>query len=124
MPQVHRRGLGQPHMPVYPRPFVEPAIAKARVHAHHQKILAAVVQKIRHIETEWGIPVVVAPNEVSVQENQRASKRAVKLHRDAPSLILLRNIERAPVPAHAGLRISSPQRLLAVAVLLLVANEG
>ena len=123
MPQMQRIRLRQPHMPVNPRAFVEPAIAKAGVHAHHQIILPAIIQKVRHVEVKRRVPVVVAPNEISVQKHQRAAKRAVKLHRDAPSLIFLRNIERPPVPAHARLRIPPPQRFVAVAVLLLVAHK-
>ena len=36
MPQMQRVGFRQPHMPVNSRALVEPAIAKAGVHAHHQ----------------------------------------------------------------------------------------
>src|SRR5690349_1878971 len=106
MSQMQLIRLGQPYMAVNARAFIEPAVAKAGVHAHHQKILPAVVQKIRHVEAEGCVTVVVAPDEISVQENQSAAKRAVKLDRDAPPLILFRGIEGAPVPTHARLWIA------------------
>ena len=110
-------------MPVYARAFIEPAVAKAGVHAHHQIVLAAVIQKVAHVEAKGRVPVIVAPNEISVQKHQRAAKSAVKLHRDAPSAVFFRNVEGAPVPAHAGLRIPSPQRLVAVRFLFVIAHK-
>src|SRR5580692_4562120 len=123
MPQMQRVGLGQPHMPVNSRTLVEPSVAKACVHADHQIILPAIIEKVACIETKRRIAVVVAPDEISVQEHERAAKRPVKFNRDAPSSILFQNVEGAPVPAHAGLGISSSQRLVAVAVLLFVVHK-
>src|SRR5208282_1842162 len=58
--EVQRIGLGEPHVPVNSRAFVEPAVAKTRVHAHYQIVLAPVVQIVGEIETERRVAVVVA----------------------------------------------------------------
>ncbi len=43
---------------------------------------------------------------------------------DAPARVAGRNLELAPVPAHAGLRIAAAERLVAMGFLLLVAHKG
>ena len=106
--QVQRVRLREPHMAIDAGAFVEPAVAKARVHAHNQIIFSAVIEKVAHVEAKRRTPVVVATDEVSVQKNQRAAECAVKLDGDAPTVVFLRNVEGAPVPADAGFRISSP----------------
>ena len=58
--------LGQPHMPVDSRALVKPAVAKAGVHTHYEIILAAIIEKIRHVEAEGRITVVIASHERSV----------------------------------------------------------
>ena len=79
LPQMQRIRLGQPDMPVNSGAFVEPAIAEARVHAHHQIILPAIVQEVSQVEDERRVAVVVAADEVSVQKDQRAAEGAIEL---------------------------------------------
>ena len=56
-------------------------------------ILPAVIEEIANVEVKGRVAVVVAPDEISVEKNQCAAERAVKLNRDAPSFIFFRNIE-------------------------------
>src|ERR1035438_9536019 len=123
MSQMQRIRLGQPHVPVNAGAFIEPTIAKARIHAHDQKILSAIVQKVGHVEAKWRVAVIVAPDEISVEKHQRAAKRAIKLNCDALSVVFFRNIEGAPVPADARLRISSSQGLVAVGLLFVIVHK-
>src|SRR5579872_4731024 len=78
MSQMERIGLRQPHVPINPCTFIEPAIAKAGVHAHDQLILTAIVKEIRDVEAEGRIAVVVAAHERSVQKYERAAERAIE----------------------------------------------
>ncbi len=111
-------------MPINSCTFVEPAIAKAGVHAHDQEVLAAVVQKVGDVEAEGRITVVIASHEVSVHKHQRAAKGAIELDHGTAVCIFLRNVERAPVPAHAGLRIPPAQRFVAVRLQLVIVHKG
>ncbi len=120
---MQRIRFRQPHMPINSRALVEPAIAKAGVHAHHQKILPAVVEEVADVEAEGRVAVVVAPNEVSVEKHKRAAERAIELDGDAASAVLLGNVERAAVPADARLRISPPQRFVSVRLLFFVVHK-
>ena len=45
--QVQRVGLGEPHMAIDARALVEPAIAKAGIHAGHDVVLRAVAAESR-----------------------------------------------------------------------------
>src|ERR1700689_4239571 len=107
-------------MPINSRAFVEPAIAEAGVHAHHQKILSAIVEKVGYVEVKGSVSIVIATNEVAVQKYERAAEGAIELHDDAASLIFLRNIEGAPVPSHAGLGVAASQWLVAVTLQFVV----
>ena len=120
---MQRIRFRQPHVPVNPRAFVEPAVAKAGVHPDHQKILSAVVGEVGDVEREGRVAVIVASDEISVEEHQRAAEGAVELQCDTPPLIFFRDVEGSPVPAHAGFRIAPAQRLVAVRILFLVVHE-
>src|SRR5208337_3453692 len=97
--QVQRIGFGQPHMPVNSRTLVEPAVAKARVHARHDAVLGPDIKKIRDVEAEGRVAVVVAADEASVYENKHIAKGAVELKIDAAARIAGRNLELLAVPA-------------------------
>ena len=122
--QVQRIGLGQPHVAIDARALVEPAVAEAGVHARHDVVLRAVAQKVRQVEAERRVAVVVAADEAAVHKDQHVAEGAVELDRDAPAQVAGRNLELAPVPAHAGLRIAAAEGLVAVRFLLLVAHKG
>src|SRR5579859_2941591 len=111
-------------MPVYSCALIEPAVAKTRVHAHNQIVLSAKIGEVGYVEAEWSIAVVITPDKVSVQEYQRAAEGAIKQDAHAPAGIFFRKVERAAVPSNAGFRIAPPERFVAVALLLVVANEG
>ena len=116
--------LGQPYMPVDPRALIEPAVAKARIHARHNAILRAVAQKIRHVEAERRIAVVIAANKATIHKDQNAAEGAVKLNIDPASQIVGRNRELPPVPAHARFWIATAQRLVAVRLLRFIVDKG
>src|SRR5436305_5069742 len=122
--KMQRVGLSQPNVAINPRALVEPSVAKAGVHADDQKILSAEVCEISEVETEWSVAVVVASDEVSIQKYERAAKGSVELHANTPPGVFFAKIERTPVPADARLRISAPERLIAMILLLFVAHEG
>ena len=124
MSEVQRVRLGQPYVPVDPGAFVEPAISEAGIHADDQKILAAVIQKIGDVKAKGRIAIVVAAHERAVQEDERAAEGAVELDPHAPAFVFFRNVEGAPVPAHAGFGIAAAQRLVAVTLQLRVAHKG
>ena len=111
-------------MAIDARALVEPTVAKARIHAHHQVILFAILHKVADIEAEGRVAVVVSPDEASIQKNQRAAEGPVEVDGDAAAPVCLRQIEDAPVPADACLRVAPAERLVAVRILFLVANEG
>src|SRR5271166_5688158 len=104
---MQRIRFRQPHMAIDPRAFVEPAVAEAGVHADDQKILAAVVQKVGDIEAEGGIAVVVAANEISVEEDERAGEGAIDLVCNAAAGISFGDIDREEIPPDAGYRIAA-----------------
>src|SRR3954469_7357801 len=110
-------------MAVDPRSLIKPTVTKTRVHADNQKILAAKVSEISHVERERSIAIVIAPDEIPVQKHQRAAKGSVEFDIDAPAGIFLGQIEGAPIPANASLRIAPPQWFVAMTLLLFIANE-
>src|SRR6202012_4208913 len=97
--------LDEPHVPVETRAFIKPSVAEARVHAHHQVILFAIVRKVGDVEGEGRVTVIISADKTTIHEYQRAPERAIELQADPPPGIARREIEAAPVPAHAGLRI-------------------
>src|SRR5271165_1659712 len=104
---MQRIRFRQPPMAIDPSAFVEPAVAEAGLHVDDKKILAALVQKVCDIEAEGGIAVVVAANEISVEEDERAAEGAIELDCDAAGGIFFGDIESAAIPADAGFRIAA-----------------
>ncbi len=103
--------------------FVEPAIAETGVHADDDEVLASVVEEVRDIEAEGRVAVVVAANEISVDEKQGVAESTVELKRYPAAAVAGRNIEAAAIPSDAGFGITPPQRLVSVALQALVANK-
>src|SRR3954467_11026643 len=122
-PERNRMGLGEPNMPVDARAFVEPAIPEARVHADDEIILLSVPQKIAQIEEKGRVAVVIAANEISIQEHDGVTECAIKPNADALARVLLGDVEGSPVPSHAGFGIAPAKRLVSVRVLLFVADK-
>ena len=121
--QVQGIGLGQPRMSVDARALVKPAVAEAGVHARHNAVFGSIVQKIRHVEPERHVPVVVAPDKAAVHKNHHIAEGAVELDRHAPPQVAGRNLELAPVPSHAGLRVAAAKRLVSVRHQLVVVHK-
>ena len=110
-------------MPVNSRALVKPAVAKARVHARHDAVLRPDSEKIRDVEAEGRVAVVVAADEAAVHEEQHIAKGPVELKIDTPARIARRNLELLAVPAHAGLRIAPSQRLVSMRLQRLIADK-
>src|SRR5436305_4920214 len=121
--KMQRIGLGQPDVPIYPCSLVKPAIAEAGVHADEQEILAAKIHEVGKVEAERSVSVIVASNEISIQKHESAAKGSIEFHADTAPGIFFGNIEGPPVPADARLRITTPEWLVAMTLLLFIANE-
>ena len=117
-------------MPIDSRAFVEPSIAKTRVHAQQNTVLLAIGEKITEVEAKGRIAVVVSPNETAVDPDESVAEHSVELYPDAPPCVAGGDLELAAVPAHTILRIAPPQWLvtmrpqLAVALATVVVRGG
>src|SRR5208337_2278112 len=111
---VERIGLGQPHVTVNSRAFVEPSFALRRVYAHHQDILSAVVEEVRNIVEERSVPAHIPPDELAVKDHHAVAEDAVELDRQPLAKIARGDVEHSPVPADARRRVIPIQRLEAV----------
>jgi hypothetical protein len=60
---------------------------------------------------EWIVPAAVNSDVKAVEDNHGFTVGTVELNTDAFAGIGGRNLEHAAIPAHAGLRIVSPQRI-------------
>src|ERR1700679_1896347 len=98
-------------MPIDSSAFVKPAVAESRVHTNRDAVLFAVKKKISQIEAERGVAIIVAPDEVSVAENQRAAKRAIEIQEEPAAQFALGHIKHPAIPTHAGLGITPAQPL-------------
>src|SRR6185437_6600170 len=121
--EMQRVRFGQPDMSVNTCAFIKPSIAEAGVHAYHQIIFGAITRKVTDVEAEGRVAVVVAANEVAVQKNQGVAKCSIEFEPKPPPVIALRNIKSATVPTHAGLGILSPERLVPMALQIVIMNE-
>src|SRR5262249_7485827 len=121
--QVHRRCFAEPQMAIDSGAFIEPAVAEAGVHANHEIVFFSVAKEVAQVETERRVAVVVAADEISVEKDESAAESPVEFEDDAAALVFFGDVESAAVPADAGFRISSAERLVTVAVLLFVAHE-
>jgi hypothetical protein len=119
---MHRISLGQPDVPVDSSSLVEPSVAEAGIHSEENIVLLAIHEKIGEVEAEGGVSIIVSPNETAIHPNQSIPEHAVKLDPDPSAHISCRNLELAPVPAHAVLRIATAYRLVAVRPQLTVAR--
>ena len=111
---VQRRRLDQPDVAIDPCAFVEPAFTGRRVDAHRDHVAGAVVEEIGEIDTERRVAALVASDDVAVAEDHAVAEHAVELDGNAATEIARRNLERAPIPADAGLGKLASQRLEAV----------
>ena len=117
--QMQRIGLGEPDMAIDAGALVEPAVAKAGVNAAHDVVLRAVGEKVRQVEAEGRVAVVVAADEAAIHKDKHVAEGAIEFDRNAAALVAGRNLELAAIPAHAGLGIAAAKGLVAVGVLLL-----
>ena len=121
---VKRRGLLEPDVAIDPGAFVEPAFVLGCVHAHDERILAAVGQQIRHVEPERHVAAQVAAHEVAVEDHDAIAEDAVELDRDAAARVGPGDEERPAVPADARVGERAAERLRAVAVETAILVEG
>ena len=111
MRDVQRMGRRQPDVAINPRALVKPPFGERCVQAHGQYVLLTVVREIRQVKPERGVAAEVFAQVVAVEDHHGAAKGAVKLNRDARARVRRRNVEHAPVPPDARLRISPAQWL-------------
>ena len=111
-------------MAIDPRALVEPAFVLGRVHAHDERVLAAVGQQIRHVEPERHVAAQVAAHEVAVEDHDAVAEDAVELDRDAAADVGRGDVERPAVPADARVGERAAERLRAVAVETAILVEG
>ncbi len=103
--QMQGIGLGEPHVAINTRAFVEPAVAQGRIHANRKAVLFPIEKKIGQLEAERDIAVVIAADKVAIAKDQRAAKSAIEIEEHATALVALGHVEDPAVPAHARLRI-------------------
>ncbi len=110
-------------MAIDARAFVEPAVAKAGIDARHNVVLRAIGEKVRQVEAEGRVAIVVAADEAAIDEDRtsrNAPSNSTEMRRPAS---LGGNLELAAIPAHAALGIAPAERLVAVRVQLFIAHE-
>jgi len=122
--EVERLGFGEPDVTVDSGALVEPAVAEAGVHADDEIVLLAGVDEVGDVEAEGGVAVVVAADEVAVEEDERVAEGAVELEGEALAGVGCGQVEAAAIPADRGLGIAAAERLVAVAVEGFVVDEG
>lgn len=111
---VQRVGLLQPQMPVDAGAFIEPAFAERGIHAHDDEVGLAVVEHFAQVDLEAAIAAGVAPDDVAVAKHHAIAEHAVEHQADALAQIAGRDLQHAPIPAHAVFRKARAQRLVAV----------
>src|SRR5271165_2864244 len=121
---MDRVELREPDVAVNAGPLVEPAVAEAGVDAEGDAVFAAVVEKVGEVETEGSVAVVVAADEAAVDEDDDAAEGAIELHPGAAAGVGSGDVELAAVPADTGLGIAAAERLVAMGLQLIVADEG
>ena len=92
---MQRIRLGQPHVAIDAGALVEPAVAEARIDARNDVVLLAVRQKVREVEAEGRVAVVVAADEAAVDEYQHVAESAVELNPDAAARIAVAGISNS-----------------------------
>ncbi len=86
--------------------LIEPSVAKAGVDARHDVVLLAVGEKIREVETERCVSVVIAANKASIDEDDDVAEGAIELDPDTTALVAFRYVECAAIPTHAAFGIT------------------
>jgi hypothetical protein len=103
--------------------LVEPAVAEGGVDARGDVVFGAVVEKVGEVEAEGRIAVVVAADEASIDEDENIAEGSIKLNPDAAARVRSGDVEPAPVPAYAGIRVAPAERLVAMAFLCIVVDK-
>ncbi len=111
---MQRVGGAQPDVAVDAGAFVEPALAEGGVHAHGDDVPGAVVKHVAEVDLEAAVAAAVAADDVAVAEHDAVAEHAVEFQADPLAQVLRRNLQHAPVPADAGLRIGAAQRCVAM----------
>ena len=108
---VNRVCLREPDMPVDPRPFIKPAVARRGIHAHQQNVLSARSGKVAHVKTERIVPTAVTSNVKAVEDHHCLPVRTVELDGDSLAGVRGRKLEDAAIPTHTRRRIGPSQRV-------------
>src|ERR1035441_321112 len=111
---MHCVGLGEPSVPVDSGTLVPPTVPLTSIDAEGDVVGGAVSKEVRYIEVEGNVAAVAAANITTVEKYDRVPEGAVELYPNAAAHVGRRNIEFAPIPAHAGFRIAAAERLISV----------
>ena len=111
-------------MAIDSRTLVEPAGAIAGIDADDDAVPGADGEKVGDVVVERRVAAVVAAEITAVNEDHRVAESAVELDGDASAGIARRNVELAPIPSDAGLRILAAEGLKAVRRQGIVPDEG
>src|SRR5579875_3819228 len=99
MCDMQRMRLRQPDVAIHAGALIKPSLAFGSVGAHGDRILAAVVEEVRDVETKRGITAEVPSDVVSIDENHRVAEDAIEFNGDAAAQIAGRDFENATIPA-------------------------
>src|SRR5580704_1049912 len=89
---------------MYFRPYVKPSLGQCGIHAHGQHILIAVIQKVGHVESKWGVSAEFFADVMPIEHYHRVPEYAVKFHGDASSCVFGGNIEYTAIPPNTCFR--------------------
>ena len=72
-------GFGEPDVAIDACAFVEPAVAEAGVHTDDEEVFLAVLNVVTYVKGKGGVAVVVAADEVAVEEDESAAKGTIEV---------------------------------------------
>src|SRR5271165_5364017 len=107
--------LHQPDVPIDSGSFVKPAVARGRIHANQQDVSAAGNCKVGYVETEGVVSAAMGANVKAVEDHHRFAVRTIELDGDAFIRVRGWKVEDTAIPADAGCRIGSAQRVESLA---------
>jgi len=113
---VYGRGFFEPGVAVDAGAFVEPAFLHGDVDAHGDDVFAAEVGIVGDVVAEAEVAAGLLAEVESVYPHTGGAEDAVEDQAQAPALIARGQRKGFPIPAHARLRETRPEGLVAVAV--------
>src|SRR5271165_1517439 len=110
-------------MPVDSGALIKPAVSEAGIDAQNNIVTRSIREKIGELELKWDVAIVVSAHKTAIDKDQRVPEDSVELDPGAAACVAGRNLEFAPIPAHAGFRIAPAQRFVSVRAQLAVSGS-